>query len=455
MKKTILIILLYLLTNTLFAQVNLVPNGDFEIYSNLPTMWDQVNLVVGWNNVNGVYNPLGITGSPDYSNILSFSVPGSIIPYSGNGQIGLITYVSNYIWREYISTQFITPMIPGHNYKVSFYLTNGKDTIATKCSNNFGIRFSNNPLYQDSCEPIHVIPQIEIDTIIYFWNYWQHYSFKYTADSSYKIITIGNFRDDAHTLISNFGKWGTYYFIDKIELFPFLTITGDSTICASNFTELKIIGDSIVKWAESLNPGIIIATDSLITVAPTITTTYLAYGALDTASFTVHVVNPPIINLGNDTSLCQGQILTLNATSPNTTYKWQDNTINATYNVSNPGIYWVKVTNQYNCYNSDTINITYKDCDTSNIIIPNIFTPNGDGYNDYFVIKNAEYKNIDLQVFNRWGVIVYKDNNYQNNWEGKYKGNPLTNGVYYYIINAKGKYNDIEKQYHGSLTILR
>ena len=457
MKKSIIIILLYLLTNTLFAQVNLVPNGDFEIYSSLPDNIGESNLAIGWNNVNGNYPWVSGYGTPDYYNTAGFMTGynSTMLPFSGNGQMAFVTYQIHGVFREYISTQLTSSMVTGHNYTISFYLTNGLEIYYTNGSNNLGICFSNNPLYQATDEAIPVAPQIEIDTIIYIVNYWQHFSFNYTADSPYNYITIGNFKDDAHTLVSTFGSTGAYYFIDKIEIYPTgIYIEGDSVICVGNIDTLKIHGDSIVKWANSLNPAIIIATDSIITVVPTATTTYMAYSNNDTAYYTVHVLISPNINLGNDTMLCNGQIIILNATNTSSTYHWQDSTTYATYNVTQAGIYWVKVTNQYNCSASDTINIMYKDCEDT-LVIPNIFTPNGDNINDYFVIKNSNDWDINLQVFNRWGNLVYKEDNYQNNWDGKYKGNPLSDGVYYYIINAKGKYSGTEEEHHGSLTILR
>ena len=69
--------------------------------------------------------------------------------------------------------------------------------------------------------------------------------------------------------------------------------------------------------------------------------------------------NPPcVLNLGNDTTLCQGDILTLDATTLNATYLWQDNSIKSTYNVTQQGTYWVKVTTN-NCTVTDTINANY------------------------------------------------------------------------------------------------
>ncbi len=347
--------------------VNLVPNGDFEINSALPTNADQVNLCLGWNNVNGIYYPSLIwAGSPDYfdtvSNNATLSLFGGIIPYSGNCQIGIITYINYELWREYISTQLSTKMIPGLKYRISFYLSNGLNPLYLNCSNNLGVNFSINPLFQNFFDPVQIVPQIEITSIISAWGYWKHFIFNYIATDTFNIITIGNFRNDLQTLISSApnSSAGAYYFIDKIEIYPLLKLTGDSIICKGSSSTIKVIaGEKIVKWADSLSPNTIIATDSTITVTPLTTTTYFAYSSIDTASFTVHIINQPLINLGNDTTLCQGQTILLNTTKPNCTYLWKDSTTNATYNVSQQGVYWVKVSNQYNCYSNDTINITY------------------------------------------------------------------------------------------------
>jgi gliding motility-associated-like protein len=73
--------------------------------------------------------------------------------------------------------------------------------------------------------------------------------------------------------------------------------------------------------------------------------------------------------------------------------------------------------------------------------IPNYFTPNGDGINDAFVIPNfaTKYRNAKLIIYNRWGNIVWRSYGpYQNNWVGThYDGQPLPDGVYYYMIENK------------------
>lgn len=82
--------------------------------------------------------------------------------------------------------------------------------------------------------------------------------------------------------------------------------------------------------------------------------------------------------------------------------------------------------------------------------IPNVFTPNGDGVNDYFVIKGLEQCNIrQLSVHNRGGHVVFKSNSYENNWNG----DNCSDGVYYYQLTIDN--HGIQQTMTGSVTIIR
>lgn len=82
--------------------------------------------------------------------------------------------------------------------------------------------------------------------------------------------------------------------------------------------------------------------------------------------------------------------------------------------------------------------------------IPNVFTPNGDGYNDYFVIRGMErYDRVDLLIVNRWGNEVYKNADYKNNWDG----NGLNEGTYFYKIYLYSGQN--RSEYKGYVLIKR
>lgn len=75
------------------------------------------------------------------------------------------------------------------------------------------------------------------------------------------------------------------------------------------------------------------------------------------------------------------------------------------------------------------------------LVIPNGFSPNGDGTNDNFEIPGlTEYSNVKLEVFNRWGNLVYHNSNYKNDWSGKNSGGEdLTDDTYFYTLDIPGK----------------
>ncbi len=77
-----------------------------------------------------------------------------------------------------------------------------------------------------------------------------------------------------------------------------------------------------------------------------------------------------------------------------------------------------------------------------NIFIPQGISPNGDGYNDVFLIKDLEDYEFSLRIINRWGKLIYTNDSYQNNWDGiankgANSGNKLPVGTYYYYILVK------------------
>lgn len=124
-------------------------------------------------------------------------------------------------------------------------------------------------------------------------------------------------------------------------------------------------------------------------------------------------------------------------------------------NIPSPTHYYLSV-EEYVCYFKYT---TIDGCNDSirfvidvreiELDIPNVFTPNGDGINDYFEIKKLEnFISNDLVIFNRWGKKVYEASNYQNNWDG----DRLDDGVYYYVLKCKGFFDDDE--FYGSIMIL-
>lgn len=89
----------------------------------------------------------------------------------------------------------------------------------------------------------------------------------------------------------------------------------------------------------------------------------------------------------------------------------------------------------------------------SEIVVPNIFTPDNDGINDVFYIKAIGVKNYDLQIFNRWGNLVFTSNSPNVIWDGRSDGKLMEEGVYFYKLKASS--NTKEYHYQGNITLIR
>lgn len=173
---------------------------------------------------------------------------------------------------------------------------------------------------------------------------------------------------------------------------------------------------------------------------------------------TITVVPQPNIALGSDTSICPGgEVLQLadwiNAPNPAATWLWSTGETTYSILVSTPGTYFAEVTIG-NCHATDSI-VVAEDCYMN---MPNIFTPNGDGINDYFYPRQLLSKGLTgfkMEIYNRWGQMVFSTNAVDGRgWDGKFNGEMQAEDVYVYIIDAV--FRDGKKEHHqGNLTLLR
>lgn len=182
----------------------------------------------------------------------------------------------------------------------------------------------------------------------------------------------------------------------------------------------------------------------------------------DTSGITIHVVPPFTFDWVSpeDTTIHYGDQVQLNSQSEAIYWLWSpitglDNP-NAKDPIASPKQstqYTLVGFNKYGCTDTAEININVDYLPVYGI--PNAFTPNGDGKNDYFKIENIRYEKIlTFKVFNRWGQLVYDGKDAANGWDGRIDGKPAPMDTYNYYIELVlplGKH----QTYKGTVTLLR
>jgi gliding motility-associated-like protein len=106
------------------------------------------------------------------------------------------------------------------------------------------------------------------------------------------------------------------------------------------------------------------------------------------------------------------------------------------------------------CSLSDNITI-FIDSSSQSVKIPDAFSPNGDGINDFFYIQQNGISDFEFVIFDRWGGIVYKTDNPDFKWDGTSSGNILSSGNYLYSTRYKFfNKNEFESK-KGYITLLK
>ena len=210
-----------------------------------------------------------------------------------------------------------------------------------------------------------------------------------------------------------------------------------------------------------------------------------AYSGLDTGSYACDVMDangcsdsstaiitqpqPVYINISPDSLFVNlGKTIQLNASSnydPATTYLWSPSFGLSCTDCPNP-VVDINSTAQYKVL--VTANINGNDCsgDTSitvtvipdyDLFIPNVFTPNGDGKNDFFQIfgNTAAIRLLHVSIFDRVGELVFESFDVNFKWDGTFKGQPLPPSVFVYTIKAVFDDGHTDKLFSGGITLLK
>lgn len=182
--------------------------------------------------------------------------------------------------------------------------------------------------------------------------------------------------------------------------------------------------------------------------------------ASDTARHTAKVHIQPVVTTEGRILALKNKEVVLSAnvnTTTDVSFAWTPaaeltaaNTLNPVYMATHDQVFIITATsNEGNCTASAALEVKV----LVKILPPNIFTPNGDGINDTWVIEGlADYAHCAVQVFNRYGQQVYKSQGYSRAWNGASNGKVVPAGTYYYIITDN---TSDWQRLTGSVTIIR
>lgn len=367
-------IFLILLCSLRVQGQNLVANPGFETTLGTPAAAGQWNLATPWQ---------GLNASPDYFVLGGPSAAPTPcddidIPYNFGGYCQERSANTHYMglelgitssYREYLSVPLSAPLTAGSIYRLEFYVQLA-DSARYSC-NRLGMLLTNNIPVQPGTGVINFIPQLEASAQITDTANWVLITGVYAAAGGENYATLGVFRADGDPLLTrtdrgnqNPGCTGlsnsAYYYIDDVSVIPVdqsVDIEGDTIICPGETTVLSASTNLPFWWSDSNNPTdtLSLATDLVIT--PALPTTYYLNTGFGIDSVRITIVNPPVFDLGQDTLMCEGDTIELDATAPDgILYTWSTGDTSAVISVSDTGTYYVLVDNT-GCAREDSIHI--------------------------------------------------------------------------------------------------
>ena len=233
-----------------------------------------------------------------------------------------------------------------------------------------------------------------------------------------------------------------------VNIPPVVSIGNDTTLC-ENTALILDAGNSGATYLwnnKSLSQQFPVSKEGIYWVKVT------SNGCSSADTISISYNKLPVFTLGPDQLICEGISITLDPRYYNASYLWQDGSAGSSYTATKEGVYYVNVTNTCGS-TSDTITIRKGLC---KIKVPNAFTPNNDGANDIFKVSGTEsITGFHLQVYDRFGLLIFDTKNKYEGWNGSYKGQAEPSGTYVYIVEYRDRDEKTSNILKGSFILIR
>lgn len=246
-------------------------------------------------------------------------------------------------------------------------------------------------------------------------------------------------------------------FVQEIEV----SIDVDSVVCHSNKFVAHATGGESYIWLPAeifinnrTNPAHgMLEYGSMISV-----TGYDSLGCSATASKFVNIYPRVGLHAGIDRIINYGDGIWI---QPSTDYPitWDSSPYLSCVDCNSPfakptetTTFYANITTPYGCDERDSVRVFVR----GNLYVPNSFTPDGDGLNDYFKAEGKDIVEFEMKIFNRWGELVFKSDHIDQSWDGSHQsdGYYCQPGIYPYIIIARERYGEYF-ELKGHVTLLR
>jgi gliding motility-associated-like protein len=232
---------------------------------------------------------------------------------------------------------------------------------------------------------------------------------------------------------------------------PVFNLGADNTLCEGSTIVLDVTStDALYTWnTGSTSPTLLPVESGNYKVR-----VFLSNQCIVEDSINVQFISTPTVELGKELNLCRGSsIAVIPMITSGKSYLWSDGISTAERMISVPGTFTLQVTNQCG-YVTDVMLV--KDGGICNLSFPNAFTPNQDGKNDVFKCNRIfGIQNYFLQVYNRWGQLVFTSHEPANGWNGMINGHQAQVGNYIWRAGYERSDTGLMKYQQGTVLILR